>query len=459
MSTNRFLRGDFAPVHEEITAFDLPVTGTIPVELNGRYLRNSSNPIAADDARYHYFLGDGMVHGIRLRDGRAEWYRNRWVRQTTVSRMLGEPPRKVSVYNGTDASVNTHVIGHAGKTLALVEAGTPPYELGYDLSTIGTWDFEGTLPGGFTAHPKYERATGELHAVAYTAGQTRVVYHAVGPEGRITRSEDIPVTSGAMMHDWALTQNYVIVFDLPAVFSPEAAMSGAPVPFAWDETHQARFGLMPRSGTGADIRWVDIDPIWIFHTVNAYDDGDRVVLDVVTHPKLMANASSIEGHGLPALDRYTLDPASGKATVQRLDDRPQEFPRINERLSSLPYRYGYTAAVSALLESWASTTELDELGDETFSNQLIKHDLERGTQEVRTFGRGQALGEPTFVPRAGATAEDDGYVVSFAHDPERGATDLLILSAQDFTGAPLAAIHLPARVPIGIHGSWIPDLY
>ncbi|MDN3028926.1 carotenoid oxygenase family protein [Streptomyces sp. S.PB5] len=455
---NRFLRGDFTAVREEVTAFDLPVTGTIPAELNGRYLRNGPNPIAVDDARYHLFLGDGMVHGVRLRDGRAEWYRNRWVRQSAVNRMLGEPPRKATVYGGVEVAANTHVIGHAGRTLALVEGGTLPYELGHDLSTLSTCDFEGTLPGGFTAHPKLERATGELHAVAYMSGLPYVTYHVVGPEGRVTRSENISVPSGAMMHDFALTQNHVLVYDLPVTFNGEAALRGALIPYEWNDAHQARIGVMPRAGTAADVRWVDVDPVWIFHTLNAYDDGERVVLDVVTHPRMMSNATgSIEGHGTPALDRYTLDPAAGKATVQRLDDRPQEFPRINDRLISLPYRYGYTAATTDLMESFAGTLELEQLPDDAFSNRLIKHDLHRGTQEIRTFGRAATLAEPVFVPAAAGGAEDDGYLLVFVHDPERSATDLVILAAQDVTAAPVATVHLPARVPLGFHGSWLPD--
>ena len=78
--TSNWLTGNFGPVTEEVTAVDLAVTGTIPDGLDGRYLRNGPNPRGeVDPASYHWFTGDGMVHGVRLRDGRAEWYRNRWV--------------------------------------------------------------------------------------------------------------------------------------------------------------------------------------------------------------------------------------------------------------------------------------------------------------------------------------------------------------------------------------------
>jgi len=455
---NRYLRGGFAPVHEEVTAFDLPVIGRIPAELNGRYLRNGPNPVWADAARYHWFLGDGMVHGVRLRDGRAEWYRNRFVRQTAVTRMLGEPPRRAAVYAGVDVPANTHVIGYSGKTLALVEGGTLPYELSYELETIGTHDFAGTLPGGFTAHPKLDPVTGELHAVAYVAGSPYVKYHVITPDGRVGRVEDILVPSGTMMHDFALTAENVVIFDLPVVFSIEAAMTGELFPYAWSDTHQARIGVMPRSGSGQDIRWVDIPPVWIFHSVNAFDDGGKVVLDAVTYPRLAANSiGSIEGNGLPTLNRYVLDPAAGSFKQTRLDDRPQEFPRINERMLGVDYRYGYTAVTGDVTAALATAVDLDALGDDVFTNQVIKHDLAQQSQQVHTFGRGEAVGEPVYTPRPGATAEDDGYLMFFVHDPDRSATDLVIHAAQDIASGPLARIQLPSSVPLGLHGSWIPD--
>ena len=123
MTSSPYLEGAYAPVTEEVTATDLPVEGTLPEALDGRYLRNGPNPIAADPSNYHWFTGDGMVHGVRLRDGRAEWYRNRWVRAGNVPRLLGVPDPGGPVTEGMDLSPNTNVIGHAGRTFALVEAG------------------------------------------------------------------------------------------------------------------------------------------------------------------------------------------------------------------------------------------------------------------------------------------------------------------------------------------------
>jgi carotenoid cleavage dioxygenase len=452
-------KSGFAPVTEEITAFDLEVTGRIPAEFNGRYLRNGPNPLSLDDpSAGHLFLGEGMVHGVRLRDGRAEWYRNRWVRNAQVAERLGEAARPGPVHADMDFAANTHVIGLAGRTFATVEAGPLPYELSYELDTIGPCDFDGGLPGGFAAHTHADPVTGELHAVAYYYGWDHHQHVVLDAKGTVTQVRDIPIADAPMLHDFALTERYVVIYDLPVTFSMPHAERGVLLPYAWNDARPARFGLMSRA-TG-DVRWVEVEPCWVFHTLNAYDDGDEVVVDAVSYPKRFVDARLDLG-GDPTLDRWRIDPRSGKAVRTRLDDRAQEFPRMDERRTGRPYRYGYTAATRDLIDVLhPGGAELEDLPDEAFDNTLIKHDLERGTQEQRQFGRGAYVGEPVFVPSGGADgdgAEDDGYVLSYVNNPARGAADLVILSAQDFTGEPVATVHLPARVPLGFHGSWIDD--
>ena len=170
MTSNPYLTGNFAPVSEERTDTALTVTGVIPDGLDGRYMRIGPNPIEADPATYHWFMGAGMVHGVRLRDGKAEWYRNRWVRSADVARALGEEPKPGPVHAGFDFSANTNVIGLGGRTFAVVEGGGRPYELTDELETVGPCDFDGTLPGGYTAHPLVDPDTGDLHAVSYFFG-------------------------------------------------------------------------------------------------------------------------------------------------------------------------------------------------------------------------------------------------------------------------------------------------
>jgi carotenoid cleavage dioxygenase len=371
-----------------------------------------------------------------------------------VAEALGEQWPGGPVHAGMDFAANTHVMAHAGRTLATVEAGALPYELTDELDTLGPCDFDGTLPGGYAAHTKLDRRTGDLHAVAYFWGWDHVQHVVIGPDGKVSGTTDIPVADGPMMHDFALTERYVVLLDLPVTFSMDAAVAGSQLPYTWNPSHQARVGLLPREGPTREVRWFEVDPCWVFHTLNAYDDGNRVVLDVCRYDGSY-DLSALSGHGALTLDRWTLDPAAGTVSRQRLDDRRQEFPRVDERVVSRPHRYGYSAVLGEV--SRATVHPGGSFQDDAFADALLKHDLATGTVQPHRFARNATVGEAVFAPSAPGAAEDDGYVMAFVHDPDRGATDLVILSAQDFAGAPVARVHLPARVPLGFHGSWIAD--
>ncbi|GGR88080.1 dioxygenase [Streptomyces aureoverticillatus] len=451
-----FLEGAFTPVTEELTAFDLKVTGRVPRDLDGRYLRTGPNALGLEDVRaHHWMLGDGMVHGVRLRGGRAEWYRNRWVRSSRVAKKLGEEcPGEVPP---DDFACNTHVIPYKGRVLALQEGGPLPYELDGELNTVRPYDFRSTLRGAFTAHTKYDPVADELHAVTYYPAWDHVRHLVVDRTGRVARATRIPVADAPMMHDFALTQKYAVVVDVPITFDAEAAGAGAVVPYIWNDEHPMRVGVLPR--TGGPTRWFEVDPVYYSHTLNAYDQGDTVVVDFSSMPAPFYAAGRGSGGpsatGAPALDRWTIDLRAGRVTGVRLDDRPQEFPRVNETRVSRRHRFGYTASAA---EMWRAYETVDGVPpDDKFTNCLVKHDLLRGSRQVHRFPKGAAASEPVFVPRRGARDEDDGYILSYVNDPDRGATDLVILSAQDFTGHPLARVQLPGRVPLGFHGSWVAD--
>ncbi|MEU9828187.1 carotenoid oxygenase family protein [Micromonospora chersina] len=462
-----FLEGAFAPVQEEVTAFDLPVNGRIPGELNGRYLRIGPNVLGLEDPRaHHWMLGEGMVHGVRLRDGRAEWYRNRWVRSAAVAAKLGE--RYPWPVPEQDYACNTHVIAHNGRILTLLESGPLPYELDGELNTLGPYDFGGTLTGAFTAHTKLDAHAGELHAVTYSPMWDHVRHLVVDPAGRVARTTTIPVAGSPMMHDFALTQRHVVLFDVPVTFDPEAAAAGHPVPYIWNDRHPARVGVLPRAG--GEVRWFDAPAVVVYsHTLNAYDRGTSIVVDLTTFPAPFYAAGRGSGGpgatGTPSLDRWTIDLARGQVQMSRIDDRPQEYPRINDALVSRRHRFGYSAAAAEMFQAYLAVDGVPP--DRAFHNALIKHDLLRGTSEVHRFGKGAAASEPVFVPARHPghgpaaedhrAAEDDGYALAYVHNPDRNASDLVILAAQDFTGTPVARVQLPARVPLGFHGSWVPD--
>jgi carotenoid cleavage dioxygenase len=441
MAANPYLEGNFGPVADEVTSFDLRVTGRIPRELDGRLLRIGPNPVTPPDpAKYHWFLGNGMVHGLRLRDGRAEWYRNRFVRDDEVTAAKGWPttpgPR-----HGMGSVANTNVIGHAGKTWAIVEAGGLPVELNDDLETVAYSNFEGTLPGSFTAHPKRDPDTGELHAIVYYWAWDHLQYVVVGNDARVRKTVNVPVPGKPMVHDCAITERYVVLFDLPVTFKLEHIQNGSPFPYAWDPAYGARVGLLPRDGDASQVKWLDVPLCYVFHPLNAYDTANgQVVLDVCRHPKMFATDHLGPNEGRPTLDRWILDPSSGKVSTDTISDRGHEFPRHDERRIGKRIRYGYTGGLA------------DKLG----IGPIYKHDLDRGVTETHSEGAGRMFLEPVFVPRSEDADEDDGFVLAYVYDAKRNGSDVVILAAQDFAAGPIATIELPQRVPFGFHGNWVP---
>ena len=439
MASNPYLDGNFGPVSEELTSVDLRVTGTIPRELDGRLLRIGPNPVTPPDPKtYHWFLGNGMVHGLRLRGGRAEWYRNRYVRDDEVTAAKGWPvtpgPR-----HGMGSIANTNVIAHAGKTWAIVEAGGLPVELTSELETVTYSNFEGTLPGSFTAHPKRDPDTGELHAVVYFPGWEYLQYLVVGTDARVRKTVNVPVPGKPMVHDCAITERYVVLLDLPVTFKPENLEKG--FPYLWDPEYGARVGLLPRNGDAAQVRWLDVPLCYVFHPLNAYETATgQVVLDVCRHPRMFATDQNGPNEGRPTLDRWLLDPSSGKVSADTISDLGHEFPRHDERRIGKMIRYGYTGGLA------------DHLG----IGPIYKHDLVKGTTERHDEGAGRMFLEPVFVPRTPDAAEDDGWIMAYVYDAASNKSDVVILAAQDFTAGPIATIHLPQRVPFGFHGNWVP---
>jgi len=438
---NPYLIGPYGPVVDEVTAFDLPVMGEIPAELLGRFVRNGPNPIeVADPATHHWFLGEGMVHGVYLRQGKAEWYRNRFVRTRLVCDRLGEPYPAGQPRSKVDV-INTHVQSIAGKMLALVESGPPTMELSHDLSTVSYADFQGTLNGAFSAHPHLDPQTGEWHAVTYDAeNKTEVRHVVVGTDGKVRRSVAIPVSDGPMIHDCAFTRRYLLILDLPVVWNDAAAAKGHLFPYQWLEGRQARVGLLPREGTAKDVIWIDIPPCYVFHTANAFDAADgSVVVDLVEFSSVFRTALNGPGEGPPVLARWKLDPWSRTFSKTVLSARPREFPRIDERLTGRQHRFIYGAGIQADRGS------------------ALCFDTESGVETAHDFGPGRFGSECVFVPRSDSATEADGWVMTYVWNSPTNTSDLVIIDASDFAGPPRAVIKLPARVPFGFHGSWIPD--
>jgi carotenoid cleavage dioxygenase-like enzyme len=426
-------QGNLAPVQEEITAFDLPVEGAIPPELRGLYARNGANPRQGHAG--HWFMGDGMVHGVSLRDGRAEWYRNRWVR---TPRFAGAPRKPGDIRSGT---ANTNVIAHAGRIMALVEVALPML-MSRELETLGFDDYDGKLNTAFTAHPKICPLTGELHFFGYGHQPPYLTYHAVDASGRLMRSQPIPVKGPTMVHDFAITSGHIVLMDLPVVFDKASAQRGT-MPFAWSDDYGARLGVLPRGAGVEALRWVEVEPCYVYHVANAFEEADgTIVLDVAWYREHWRGGPSSTSFDNAVLKRWRVAPGASRAEEQFLDDRSIEFPRVNDQLAGSPHAVVYAVETN------------DDIAAARYSS-VVKYDLTSGKTARHDFETGLPS-EFTYVPAADGRAEDDGWLIGFVYDRARHASDLVILDAQRIEAKPIARIGLPVRVPQGFHGNWMP---
>ena len=433
-----WLSGNYAPVLDEITALDLPVTGAVPADLQGLYVRNGANPQSGWSS--HWFFGNGMLHGVRLEGGRAAWYRNRYVR-TPLVRSRRRSNRAEFVADRTMSAANTHVVGHAGRIFAL-EEGAFPFEIDSELGTLGCETWGGRLTTAFTAHPKLCPVTGELHFFGYGVFPPYLTYHVLDASGELVKSEPITVPGPTMMHDFMITSEHAIFMDLPVVIDLELAIRGEP-PLRWSDEYGARVGVMPRGGSDGDVRWFDVDPCYVFHPSNAWTDGTKVVCDVGRHASMWR--TSMNDFEPNFLHRWTFDLETGAVREEQLDDRSHAFPR------SRTTRSGSTTGT----RTWSQSR--GESADDFASPGVItKWDNRIGSATAHDLGPAAFPDEPVFV-RSGDGSEDDGYVLSFVYDRSRDSSDLVILDAGDIAAAPARGRPPPRRVPHGFHGSFIPD--
>lgn len=428
-----WLADNFAPVFEETTEFNLQVTGSIPPELNGRYFRNGANPPFGKSQ--DWFLGCGMIHGVELKNGKATWYRNRYVQTPLLAEETPSPESRQKLENSI---ANTHIIEHAGKILALAELSLP-IELSPELDTLGPYRFDGKLNANMTAHPKVCPITGELLFFGYGIFPPFLTYYRASASGELVQQEQIEVKGATMMHDFSITENHVVFLDLPLVWDLDQRGTGG-LGIRFDDDYGARIGVMPRNGSGKDTVWFEIDPCYIYHTMNAYEDGDEVVLDACRLIGYMA--VGMVKPPLPTLCQWRMNLKTGAVTTRQIDDLGADFPRVPDSKIGQPYRYGYTGEFG----KGAPTVE-----------GYHKYDLNSGARTSHMLTNGRTGSEAVFVPAAGATSEDDGYLMSYVYDPADDKSELLILDASNMGSDPVARIHLPARVPAGFHGSWIGD--
>ncbi|MEJ0067203.1 MAG: carotenoid oxygenase family protein, partial [Caulobacteraceae bacterium] len=443
------------PIASECVATDLPIEGELPRALDGVLFRNGPNPQFPAPGQ-HWFTGDGMVHAFSLSGGRAS-YRNAWVRTAKwqAERRAGRP--LVSGYTSrpgpeggfSDEGVaNTNVVWHAGRLLAL-EEGHLPIELDpATLATRGVQDFGGGLRGPFTAHPKTDPITGELVFFGFSVdGELTpgMRFGTLDTAGRVTRFEHFEAPYCSMVHDFAVTRRHVVFPVMPLAGSMARQTQGGP-PFAWEPELGGHIGLILREQGVASLRWFRTDACFVFHVLNAWDDGGRIVVDVMQYdePPLFPHPDGAMAHPAPEarLVRWTIDPDGGADAVtwQPLDDMAGEFPRIDDRRSGLRHRFGAFAGRS---------------GPGAGLDSLVWLDLTRGSRSVFALPAGDAISEPVFAPRSEDAAEGDGWLLATIWRAAENRSDVAVFDTAGLEKGPVATIRLPHRVPAGFHGNWV----
>jgi carotenoid cleavage dioxygenase len=444
------------------------VEGEIPREIHGTLYRNGPSQQVLPKAGYealHLFDGDAHVHAFRFDDGRA-FYTGRLVRNRSFlsERAAGRVNQDlftIAAEEKTDEipmriQPNTNVVFHGGKLMAMVENAWPFVIDARTLEPIGENDFQGKMLGiSTTAHPKIDGRTGQMVIHGYQPFEPYVHLYVLEADGTCSLAEPVQAPHGSMMHDVAITENYVVFLLPPVLFDAETLMNGglACDAFQCKPELGLKFGIRKRSA-GAETKWIDVpSPGFIFHPGNAYEKDGKILMDACTYLDPQALFDTLKsyrsgrirpGSGAnPFL--YEIDPQAGTCKETKLADYIAEFPRLDDRLVGYENRYGY-AAVNR------------DGGQLLVGSEILKYDRRGGASQTHDYGVGQFPNEPVFVARAADAAEDDGFILNVVYDATTDGSYLAVLDARNVEGKPLATARLQHRVPMGFHGNFAPGV-
>lgn len=457
---NPYLAGKYAPVYDEIAVDDLKVIGEIPRDLNGVYVRNGPNPRYQPRGRYHWFDGDGMLHAVHFENGKAS-YRNRWIRTEAFQResdardslwtgVLENPAKNPSDMRIKDTA-NTDIVFHNNHLIALWYLSGKPYQVdARTLETLGVEDFGGLLPARtrLSAHAKVDMQTGEMMFFDYAPRPPFMWYGVAASDGKLSHFVPIELPGARMPHDMAITEHYSILMDLPLFADPDAAKAGRYKARFFREM-PSRFGVIARHGAGDTVKWFDAAPCYIYHSVNAWEEGEEIVMlacrvdtpeppaEITGDLNRMLAYLRLDAH----LYEWRFNLKTGQTRERSLDDENTEFPTINNWRLGCETRFAYNVHLNS---------ERTLLFD-----GLTRYDLQGKRSDTYWFGEGRYGSEAPLAPRPHAASEDDGYIVSYVHDERENQTEVVILDAANVTAGPIGRVLIPQRVPLGFHACWV----
>ncbi|MEM7254650.1 MAG: carotenoid oxygenase family protein [Pseudomonadota bacterium] len=464
-----YVHGIFAPVDSERSETALTVEGELPSDLQGCYVVNSPNQRFQPPGRYHYYDGDGMLHALHFDNGRAR-YTRRWVRTFAFNE---EDKAGKAIWPGLAGAFNpdlpggpikdnsnTDIIYYAGRLLSLWYLAGIPYRIDPEtLETIGPEDFGGGLPRKLSAHSKVDPATGELIFFDY-GNDPFFTYGVANAQGQLAHQVRVELPGPRSPHDIGVTTNYSILHDLPMFQDAEILRRHNKRVVRFHRDVPARFGVIPRFGQADQVRWFEAKPCYLLHIVNAFEDGDWVVMDGCRQDNPITEPDPADGalakmlafrRRVHALYRWRFNLRTGEVREHTIDDLNTEFPRINPLRLGRPSRYAYHQYLPL-----PAAMDGKEGRCQTF-NALIKYDTETGAYQRYNYGNGVFGNETPFAPKLGASPtdpEDDGYLVTFTTDQADWSSQCLVFDAKDIAPGPIARVKIPCRIPLGFHANW-----
>lgn len=443
-SDNSFLQGINAPVFEEVDISNLKISGDIPKELQGMYVRNGPNPMFKPESYSYPIEGDGMLHGVYFNNGEVS-YKNRWIQTRGLAYEMFEG-QQLSEFKFKNYA-NTNIIGYGDKLLALYEIGLP-YEINKNLETIGEWNFNGQLGQSMTAHPKLDPKTGEFHFYRYSLFSTPYLhYYIADKSGSIIKEIPIDIPYPVMLHDMVITENYAIFFDCPLIFNVDKAKVDQG-PFLWQPEKGTTIILVDRHDANKKPIYLKTDAFWLWHFMNGFEKDGKLFIDFAYYPGIKLDSSLENALSNPSnLQRITIDIKTNQIISEKLDDHYVDFPIINSQKIGQSYRFGYTIHID--------TDIISQKKRHNYFPALIQYDLVKKTNKIHKFKPGCYGGEPAFIPSKKGQSELDGYVVTFVYNENTNTSDFVIIDPRNFESEPIATVHLPVRVPSGFHGNWI----